>query len=225
MFDDLNCIKSNNQHFKRYFHLSTASEKLTRKGSKHEQPEIRRMQIIEAAMVCFGEHGYNTTTIDTIGKQAKLSKGSIYRFFSSKDELMLAIIEYISDEFDKRFESETVGQSNLEQLETFCKISIEDIIEHKELADLWFQIINLDFARDAITQLFKKDLAIITSIVTSGIVAGEFRESAKDTVPDAMMAMMNGSFLLSHILNQEEEEWLEKFQRSWQIIKSQLIES
>lgn len=183
------------------------------------------MQIIEAAMVCFGEHGYNTTTIDTIGKQAKLSKGSIYRFFSSKDELMLAIIEYISDEFDKRFESETVGQSNLEQLETFCKISIEDIIEHKELADLWFQIINLDFARDAITQLFKKDLAIITSIVTSGIVAGEFRESAKDTVPDAMMAMMNGSFLLSHILNQEEEEWLEKFQRSWQIIKSQLIES
>jgi len=208
---------------KRYFQLTTASEKLTRKGSKHEQPEIRRMQIIEAAMVCFGEHGYNTTTIDTIGKQAKLSKGSVYRFFSSKDELMLAIIEYIAGEFDKRFENETAGQSYLEQLETFCRISVEEVIEHNALADLWFQIINLDFARNTITRLFKKDLAIITNIVTGGIEAGEFRESAKDTVPDAMMAMMNGSFLLSHILNQEEKEWLEKFKRSWQLLKSQLI--
>lgn len=203
--------------------MNTPSEKLTRKGSKHAQPEVRKMQIIEAAMICFGEHGYANTTIDAIGKQASLSKGSIYRFFTSKDELMLAIIDYICDEFDHRFQVEAQGKTCLEQLDIFCKASIQDVIEHNELADLWFQIINLDFARNRITKLFEQDLATLTEIVTRGVSSGEFPEAAINTVPYAMVAIMNGSFLLAHILNQDEEEWLQQFNKSWKIIREQLI--
>ena len=58
-----------------------------------EQTEKRREQILLAAFDCFGRKGFHRTSMQEICKKAKLSPGTVYHYFQSKDE----IIEHIAD--------------------------------------------------------------------------------------------------------------------------------
>jgi TetR/AcrR family transcriptional regulator len=63
--------------------------------SRREREKLaRRKSILQAARELFYLHGYQASTIDKIAEKAELSKGTIYSYFESKDELYVsAIIE------------------------------------------------------------------------------------------------------------------------------------
>lgn len=63
---------------------------------KHESEEIRRQQILDAAALCVSKFGYHQTSVDTIAKEAKLSKGAIYWYYTSKEEILIALSEWRS---------------------------------------------------------------------------------------------------------------------------------
>jgi AcrR family transcriptional regulator len=52
-----------------------------------------REKIVDAAIVTFSKHGYDRTKMDDIAETANLSKGTIYLYFKSKEELFFAISE------------------------------------------------------------------------------------------------------------------------------------
>jgi len=54
--------------------------------------EIRRQQIMDTALELFASEGYYTTSISKIASKAGISKGLMYNYFSSKEELVKAII-------------------------------------------------------------------------------------------------------------------------------------
>jgi TetR/AcrR family transcriptional regulator, transcriptional repressor for nem operon len=51
-------------------------------------------RILAAAKELFLARGYAATTVDTICEQAELTKGSVYYFFDSKEDLGLAVLEW-----------------------------------------------------------------------------------------------------------------------------------
>lgn len=53
----------------------------------------RKQHLIETALVLFNEKGYHATGIDLILTEAKVSKATLYKHFSSKDELILAALQ------------------------------------------------------------------------------------------------------------------------------------
>ncbi len=53
----------------------------------------RRDQILAAAMTCFARQGYHSTSMDDVVKESGLSVGAIYSYFSSKEELFLALAD------------------------------------------------------------------------------------------------------------------------------------
>jgi AcrR family transcriptional regulator len=58
---------------------------------KEREKEQRREEIINAAQVVFFEKGLHNSTMDEIAERAELSKGTIYLYYASKEDLYLAV--------------------------------------------------------------------------------------------------------------------------------------
>jgi AcrR family transcriptional regulator len=69
--------------------------------------ETRRQQILDAAIACFARKGFHQTTMEEIGQEAGLSPGVAYRYFDSKEDIILATIEDSLDRSGRFFEAET----------------------------------------------------------------------------------------------------------------------
>jgi TetR/AcrR family transcriptional regulator, transcriptional repressor of aconitase len=57
-----------------------------------EHVEARRRQILSAALRCFARQGFHRTSMQDIFREADLSPGAVYSYFSGKDELIGAVI-------------------------------------------------------------------------------------------------------------------------------------
>ncbi len=55
--------------------------------------DARRRQILKAAYHCFSQKGFQATTTREICREARLSPGAIYSYFSSKDEIIEAVAD------------------------------------------------------------------------------------------------------------------------------------
>jgi TetR/AcrR family transcriptional regulator, transcriptional repressor of aconitase len=58
-----------------------------------EYRDARREQILNAAKRCFVRNGFHETSMQDLFAEAGLSAGAVYRYFASKDEVILAIAE------------------------------------------------------------------------------------------------------------------------------------
>lgn len=59
---------------------------------KEREKEHRREEILDAAQVAFFERGLATATMDEIAEKAELSKGTLYLYYKSKEDLYLAVM-------------------------------------------------------------------------------------------------------------------------------------
>jgi AcrR family transcriptional regulator len=82
--------------------------------------DARRQQIVEAARARFASHGFARTSMADIVTESGLSVGALYRYFSSKDELVSAVCEQASDAFPKALTAEAVN-GFLEHVRTLAR--------------------------------------------------------------------------------------------------------
>ena len=61
-----------------------------------KDPEERKQEIIETAMLLFEEKGVQKTSMSDIARKLNVAKGLIYYYFRSKDELISYVIEAFS---------------------------------------------------------------------------------------------------------------------------------
>ncbi|MGH2569187.1 MAG: TetR/AcrR family transcriptional regulator, partial [Bacteroidota bacterium] len=59
---------------------------------KEREKEHRREEILNAAQRVFFEKGLQTATMDEIAEVAELSKGTLYLYYKSKEDLYLAVM-------------------------------------------------------------------------------------------------------------------------------------
>jgi len=53
----------------------------------------KRQEILKAAAIVFAKSGFQKTLVDDIAGQAGIGKGTIYRYFKSKDDLYFSILD------------------------------------------------------------------------------------------------------------------------------------
>lgn len=66
-------------------------------GADHKaatRAEAQRSRILRAAQQCFVEKGFHAASMAAIAQAADMSAGLIYRYFKSKNEIILAIIDH-----------------------------------------------------------------------------------------------------------------------------------
>jgi TetR/AcrR family transcriptional regulator, transcriptional repressor of aconitase len=55
--------------------------------------DARRDQILSAARRCFLRDGFHATSMQDLFAEAGLSAGAVYRYFASKEDMIIAIAE------------------------------------------------------------------------------------------------------------------------------------
>ncbi len=67
------------------------------KQTFNKLPIEKKQRVLNACIREFGEHGYDGSSMDRIIRAAEISKGGIYEYASSKEELFLGTVEYTSE--------------------------------------------------------------------------------------------------------------------------------
>ena len=86
------------------------------------QPQIdsssdRRVQILDAALVCFAKRGFHQASMHDISAEAGISVGLIYRYFENKDAVISAMADRHKKEIHEVLERAQQAPTLLESLE------------------------------------------------------------------------------------------------------------
>jgi len=161
----------------------------------------RKSQILNAAEGIFTKKGFDEARMDDIAVETGLSKGTLYLYFKSKDDLIIAILDRI---FQREFRQlENLQQGELSATETIWKLTemlTKDIMGILRLVPIVYEFLALAFRNKYVQQALKKYinryLDILVPIIEHGIEAGEFRAVDAREVAVAMGAMIEGTLLL-----------------------------
>lgn len=163
--------------------------------------EERKDQILDAATDIFAEKGFGDTRMDDIVEKSGLSKGTLYWYFKSKDEIILSIFERIFSrefqELEKRVESEGTAT---EHLLYYTESVVEDVSRMLRLMPLAYEFMSWAFRRKFVQDAFKlymnKYMEILVPLIQQGIDAGEFREIDARSAAITIGAIFEGTMLL-----------------------------
>lgn len=67
-----------------------------------EAISVRQLEIIDAAARILTASGVSGLTIKNLANEMKFSEGAIYRHFTSKEEIIIALLDYLSNDMDER---------------------------------------------------------------------------------------------------------------------------
>lgn len=161
----------------------------------------RKSQIINAAEDVFNRKGFDEARMDDIAEETGLSKGTLYLYFKSKDDLIIAILDRMIQREFKRLE--TLNQEGLSATDTIWKITdllTKDVLDMLRLIPIVYQFLALTFRNKYVQLALKKYinryLDILVPIIERGIETGEFRPIDTREVAIAMGAMIEGTLLL-----------------------------
>ncbi len=119
------------------------------KSTFNNLSEKKKQLIINACVEEFGEYGYDSSSVDGIIKRAGISKGGLYEYVSSKEELFIFIVDFtyskLYDYLKMRVEAEmqTLPDDLLDRLKHVSELAIDFYIDHPEFVYLIVRTSNL----------------------------------------------------------------------------------
>ena len=140
----------------------------------------KRTRIIDAAIVIFAEKGYHLGNMNDIATKANVAVGSIYRYFTNKEDLLIAIFEEkmgeLIQDLQKRLQPIVDPK---EKLFAFIHQHFSQIEAKPQLA----QVLQVElrqshrFFREYRPQKLWEYLQILQDIILLGQEKGIFREN------------------------------------------------
>lgn len=147
-----------------------------------ESKQERISLILHHAFKIFSHKGYSDTTIDDIVNASGVSKGGIYTYFRSKEEIFLAIAEDRLINRKKLIASFTSSMSSKEKLSSYLQWILNWVIDEKNILQIkfTFEFWSVTSRNDAVKTFalerynqVSKDLC---AILKEGVTRGEFRK-------------------------------------------------
>lgn len=151
-------------------------------ASKREQMrEERRSQILASALVVFSQKGFHASNVSDVAAHAGVSQGTIYWYFSSKEELFdAAIMEYFAD-FGTGMVSALEGDGTAsEKLWTLARTMDRFVAEAQQVMvaflSYWASGQGQQKSAQLWIELLREYADYVVAVIEEGISTGEFRE-------------------------------------------------
>lgn len=149
---------------------------------RKKEKENKKNTILKAARKLFFDRGFKFVTVDSIAAKAGVSKGSIYLYFDSKEEIYAQVLITDNIELNKDIKIfSTKEASAAELLLEFSQIYINYFLNHNELFRIlmtfMLQTEQMNLTEEQNTELIRTtndNIKVISTIIQKGIDSGEF---------------------------------------------------
>jgi AcrR family transcriptional regulator len=160
------------------------------------RPQARPEELVEAAIAVFGEKGFRAATLEEVARRAGVSKGTVYLYFTSKEDLFRAMVEKKIIPLIEAGEASVRGHVGtaadlLRQMmgRLWQAISRPDMVHlarvmqaelthFPELKRLYFE------------QVIQRQRRLLRTVAERGVASGEFRPEAVTLVPMMVPSLM-----------------------------------
>jgi len=148
--------------------------------TKNPKEDLRKKQILDAALNVVVKKGYSDSRMDDIVQESKLSKGAIYWYYSSKKEVFLSLVNYWVNNFGVTLnhivEDHLTADQQLKALFDFFLTAYEQNPDvFKAELEFW-SLASRDKDFHIKTQkVYHEFLELIEKIVRHGVESGEFK--------------------------------------------------
>jgi AcrR family transcriptional regulator len=123
--------------------------------------EEKTTLIMDVALQHFADEGYFKTTITHIARHAGISKGLMYNYFESKEDLLIAIINRSMSEISQYFDPDNDGYLSEDEFELFIRKLFSILRENICFWRLFFQLM---IQKDVREQFLKSNPSSISSV-------------------------------------------------------------
>jgi AcrR family transcriptional regulator len=107
------------------------AERVTGDGAVADEVD-RRDQILDAANQCFIQLGIERTSVQDVARMAKVSRGTIYRYFGDRDVLIAAAIERGAQRFYREVAAAMAEKTTLaEKLGAMAETNARILLDHR----------------------------------------------------------------------------------------------
>jgi AcrR family transcriptional regulator len=145
-----------------------------------KEPEVRRSEILDVAQRLFYRKGYEQTSVQDIITKIGIAKGTFYHYFSSKLDLLDAVIERMIEQTLQSLEP-MITDDQLFALEKFKKF-FTDIADWKtenktfllDIMSIWYKDENAILRHKVRAASVKSTIPLLTQIIEQGITEGVF---------------------------------------------------
>jgi len=116
---------------------------------KHEIQATRKTGLIDATITAISQNGLSNVTLAKIAGLAGLTAGSINFHFSSKEELLLATLTRVSEEFSEAIEAAIAGAGDEPHriLDAIVGVSLDPKLSEARRVSVWYAFLSEAHAR------------------------------------------------------------------------------
>jgi AcrR family transcriptional regulator len=166
--------------------------------------EARPAEILAAALKTFSIKGYSATKLDEVAKEAGVSKGTLYRYFESKEALFKAVVtEFILPQIARAEEQADEYNGSIKALMSHLLDNWRINVLQTELSALPKMIISEasnfpDLANFYLENVILRMRKFVANLIKLGIQSGEFRDCDAEFAARSFLSTMVFSAIWKH---------------------------
>jgi AcrR family transcriptional regulator len=183
--------------------------------------DTKRLQIVAAAAASFARSGYEATSMEAVAQAANVSKGSLYDYFESKEDLFYAVFEWFQQTLMLASKDQSTRQRTArERVLGFADAAVAGFCEHIELypvtLEVWAAAAKTGTRRRFATAMRKLYAAYrreVTALLEDAQRRGEIKGEADPKVLASMLIGAIDGLLLQYWLGPrfDPRKWVREF--------------
>ena len=172
---------------------------------KQREYEARRQEILEAAECLFSQNGFFKTSMADIAAASQFAMGTLYRFFKSKEEIYVSIVEAKLEELARLLEEAIAPATSAnDKIKAFIRVKLEYADQNRDFFRIYvsewsgFEWTIKSVLGERVWKLYTAQVDMVADLIRQGIRRKEFRK----------IDPTDGAFALHGMLNATTYVWI-----------------
>lgn len=137
------------------------------------------LDILQAAREVFCEKGYEQALVSEIAARIGVVEGTVYKYFATKRELLLKVLEHWYEEMFGDYARDLAGvEGSRQRLQLLVWRHLRSLRDYPQLCRLMFLEFRIDSAYrgSRLYEMNRRYTQFLTEVIEEGVSAGVFRD-------------------------------------------------